>query len=113
MERRPVGGALLGTIALMICLGSCGKKEKGPSGQAVTGSADTLGKDVLSEEGFSNEAGASAGQLVLPTSFGRRTGDLDQMLKARAEVHRTGNEAAWSDGQPLFTFPGCRNVFRR
>ena len=83
VERRRVGGAVLATMALRICLGSCGKREKRPSGQAVTGSADTLGTDVLSQEGFSNEAGASAGQLVLPTSFGRRTGDLDQMLKAR------------------------------
>src|SRR6516162_1387462 len=75
--------ALLATMTLVICLESCGKREKRPSGQAVTGSADTLGTDVLSQEGFSNEAGASAGHLVLPTSFGRRTGDLDQMLKAR------------------------------
>lgn len=82
MERRQVE-ALLATMALVVCLGSCGKNEKGPSRQPATGSADTLGTDVLSEEGFSNEAGASAGHLVLPTSFGRRIGDLDQMLKAR------------------------------
>src|SRR5260370_20031406 len=70
-------------MAVVVWLGEGGKKEKGPSGQPATGSADTLGTDVLSEGGFSNEAGASAGHLVLPTSFGRRTGDLDQMLKAR------------------------------
>jgi membrane-bound lytic murein transglycosylase MltF len=42
-----------------------------------------LGSEVLSPEGFSNEVAATSGQLVLPTSFERQTGDLDQMLKAR------------------------------
>jgi membrane-bound lytic murein transglycosylase MltF len=82
LKRRRVK-ALLATMAFVVCVGSCGKKEKSEPIQAVTGSADTLGTDGLSEEGFSNEAGPSVGQLVLATTFGRRTGDLDQMLKAR------------------------------
>lgn len=42
-----------------------------------------MGSEVLSPEGFSNEAAATSGQLVLPTSFGRQTGDLDHMLQVR------------------------------
>jgi membrane-bound lytic murein transglycosylase MltF len=37
----------------------------------------------LSPEGFSNEVAATSDQLVLPTSFGRQTGDLGRMLTAR------------------------------
>ena len=70
-------------LGLFICavLVSCGKKqapataEQAPKQQASQASASLLG----------DEAGASGqGKLVLPTGFGRRTGDLDDMVKNRA-----------------------------
>jgi membrane-bound lytic murein transglycosylase MltF len=76
--------ALLTMLLLLFCILSCNKNGKSPSGaQPPIGRADTLGSEVLSPEGFSNEVAATSGQLVLPTSFERQTGDLDQMLKAR------------------------------
>src|SRR5215471_21615831 len=71
---------LLTMLLLLSCILSCNKSEKS---LPPIGRADTLGSEDLSPEGFSNEAGATSAQLVLPTSFGRQTGDLDQMLKAR------------------------------
>jgi membrane-bound lytic murein transglycosylase MltF len=81
---RSRAAALLTILLLPSCIVSCNKNEKSPPGeQTSTGTAGTLGSEVLAPEGFSNEVAATSGQLVLPTSFGRRTGDLDQMLKAR------------------------------
>jgi len=82
---RPGIAALLTMLPLLFYILSCNKNEKSPSGaQPPVGTADTLGSPVLSPEGFSNEFATTSGQLVIPTSFGRRTGDLDQMLKARS-----------------------------
>ena len=47
--------------------------------------ADELGSDLVPPEDVSSETvrDAKSGPLVLPTSFGRRTGDLDEMVKDR------------------------------
>ena len=47
--------------------------------------ADETGSDLVPPEDISSETvrDAKLGPLVLPTSFGRRTGDLDEMLKER------------------------------
>ena len=78
---QPRTAALLTAFALLFCV-SCGKKNKDAQPAAVL-KADLLGSEDPSLEGFSNETTASSGRLVLPTDFGRRTGDLDQMRKAR------------------------------
>src|SRR5215467_4980910 len=82
VDRRPVT-ALLITFLLPLCVPSCNKDQQPPSPALPTGSADLLGSEILAPEGFSNETTQTAGQLILPTSFGRRTADLDQMLKKR------------------------------
>src|SRR6516225_9201014 len=64
---------------LLSCISSCKNEKSMPPIRT----ADTLGSEDLAPEGFSNEVAATSGQLVLPTTFGRRTGDLDQMRKAR------------------------------
>jgi membrane-bound lytic murein transglycosylase MltF len=54
-------------------------------------------------EEFSNEVAETSGQLVLPTTFGRQTADLDQMLKARnirALVTINPISFFYSHGQP-------------
>jgi hypothetical protein len=47
--------------------------------------ADEMGSDLVPPEDISSETvkDAKLGPLVLPTNFGRRTGDLDEMLKER------------------------------
>jgi len=47
--------------------------------------ADTMGLDLVPPEDTSSEtvADSKSSPLVLPTSFGRRTGDLDEMVKDR------------------------------
>jgi membrane-bound lytic murein transglycosylase MltF len=81
---RPRVATLLTMLLLLISILSCNKNEKSPSGlQPPIETADTLAAQVLSPEGFSNEVTTTSGQLAIPTSFGRRTGDLDQILKAR------------------------------
>jgi membrane-bound lytic murein transglycosylase MltF len=47
--------------------------------------ADEMGSDLVPPEDISTETvkDAKSGPLVLPTNFGRRTGDLDEMLKER------------------------------
>ena len=75
---------------------SCSNKEQPPSAtesfrQSAANSvpaqtdADAMGSDLLPPEDISSENSrdAKAGPLALPTSFGRRTGDLDEMLKDR------------------------------
>jgi membrane-bound lytic murein transglycosylase MltF len=82
---RPRVAALLTILLVSFCILSCGKKEKSFSGaKPPNESADTLGSEALLPEGFSNEVEVKPSLLVLPTSFGRQTGDLDQMLKARS-----------------------------
>ena len=48
-------------------------------------SADEMGSDLIPPEDISSQTvrDVKLGSLVLPTSFGRRTGDLDEMLKER------------------------------
>jgi membrane-bound lytic murein transglycosylase MltF len=82
---RPRVAALFTMLLSLFSILSCSKNEKSPSTlQPPIETADTLASQVLSPEGFSNEVATTSGQLVIPTSFGRRTGDLDQMLKARS-----------------------------
>jgi hypothetical protein len=77
-------GALLTIFLLPFSIFSCHKSESPlPGPQASNVRSDILGSEVLSPGGFSNEAAATSGQLVLPTSFGRQTGDLDHMLQVR------------------------------
>lgn len=88
----------------LFCILSCNKDLKPPpSEQANSGPADSLGSEVLLPEGFSNEGMETPGKLVLPTSFGRRTEDLDQMLKKRnirALVTINPISFFYSHGQP-------------
>jgi len=86
---------------LVLCSLSCNKKEQPPSKtetltrtappQASANTlptqtdADAMGSDLVPPEDISGESvrDETLGPLVLPTSFGRRTGDLDEMLKER------------------------------
>src|ERR1700758_695450 len=101
MERSQIG-ILLTKILLLFCTLSCSNQERSPSVAAVPKStnpsewkateptakgtvADTLGSDLILPEDISSEVkrDATPGPLILPTSFGRRTGDFDQMLRER------------------------------
>jgi membrane-bound lytic murein transglycosylase MltF len=55
------------------------------SAQSEQTAADVMDSDLIPPEDISSETmkDAKSGPLVLPTSFGRRTGDLDEMLKER------------------------------
>ncbi len=71
----------------LLCALSCGKKEK-PSVAAKAPKdtpADTAASELIPLEAISSAAtrDAQSGPLMLPTSFGRRTGDLDQMIQER------------------------------
>ena len=102
---------------LLFLVLSCNNKQKsssmaeGPSGPASAkkgSTADMLGSETISPEGFSSE-GANAAEsdhLTLPTSFGRQTGDLDQMMKAgkiRALVTINPISFFYSHGKPKGT----------
>ena len=99
---RPRVGILLTMILLLFCTLSCSNQERSPSVAAVPKgtspsewkaaepiskgtAADTLGSELIPPEDISSEVkrDATPGPLVLPTSFRRRTGDLDQMLRER------------------------------
>ena len=101
MERSRIG-ILLTKMLLLFCTLSCSNQERSPSVAAVPKSTtpsewkateptakgtavDTLGSDLIPPEDISSEVkrDATPGPLILPTSFGRRTGDLDQMLRDR------------------------------
>ena len=84
MVRQRVG-ALLTMAPVVFCMLACSKNQTASSGaEPPKGIADTLGSEILSPDGFSSdEVGGNAALLRLPTSFGRQTEDLDQMLKAR------------------------------
>jgi hypothetical protein len=96
MRRAKQGGSMIQirkvSILLLIfvwllCTLSCGKKE----GSSVVAKApkdttsDTAASELIPLEAISSAAtrDAQSGPLMLPTSFGRRTGDLDQMIKER------------------------------
>ena len=84
MRARQRNCALLMALASVLCLQACGKKEKpAPASGQLLG--DTLGSEDLSPDDLSIETQSetNSGPLTLPTNFGRNTGDLDQMLKAR------------------------------
>ncbi len=71
----------------LLCTLSCGKKES-PSVAATApkvATADTAETELIPLEAISSAAtrDPQSGPLMLPTSFGRRTGDLDQMIKER------------------------------
>jgi len=86
---------------LVFALVSCNKEEQPPSkSETLTDTApaqrstdvlpeqtdaDAIGSDLVPPEDVSNESvrNEKSGLLVLPTSFGRRTGDLDEMLRER------------------------------
>ena len=76
----------------LLCWLSCNKKNQIPSTTETTTktapeqtAADAMGSDLVPPEDISSETvrDVKSGPLVLPTSFGRRTGDLDEMLKER------------------------------
>jgi membrane-bound lytic murein transglycosylase MltF len=96
--------ALLTIFPLLYFISSCNKNGRSsPGAQARIGRSDILGAEVLSPEGFSNEVTPTVGQLVFPTSFGRQTGDLDQMLhvrKLRALVTISPVSFFYSYGKP-------------
>src|SRR5262249_29826078 len=65
-------------------LGSTTRTEAASANSEKT-DADAMGSDLVPLEDISNESvrDAKSSPLVLPTSFGRRSGDLDEMLKDR------------------------------
>jgi membrane-bound lytic murein transglycosylase MltF len=68
--------------ALCLSLAACGKKQaETPAQPAATQPAQQASTSLLPDEGGSK---AASGTLVLPTGFGKRTGDLDEMVKNRA-----------------------------
>ena len=101
MERSRV--SILATMVfLLFFILSCGKKEESPSAaEPIKGNTpseqkaaqptaketatDTFGSELIPPEAISSDVrrDATSGRLMLPKSFGRRTGDLDEMLKAR------------------------------
>jgi membrane-bound lytic murein transglycosylase MltF len=83
VDRLKITARLIVLPVLLFTL-SCNKnQESARSAQSPIGRADFLGSEVVVPEGFSNELTQTPGQLTLPISFGRRTADLDQMLKTR------------------------------
>jgi membrane-bound lytic murein transglycosylase MltF len=88
----------------LLCTLSCSKGLQSPTSERLNSApADLLGSEVLLPEGFSNEITPTPGQLVLPTSFGRSTEDVDQMLERRnirALVTINPISFFYSHGQP-------------
>jgi membrane-bound lytic murein transglycosylase MltF len=86
---------------LFVCSASCSKNNQSSSKtETLTNTlpaqsssnplseqtaADEMGSDLVPPEDISSETvrDVKSGPLALPTSFGRRTGDLDEMLKER------------------------------
>jgi len=96
----PSRSLTLFAMVLLCCL-SC-SRENSPSGSKSSGlttsaeqaaaphhdqdsTADTLGSELIPAESTSNDPveDATRDHIMLPTNFGRRTGDLDEMVKAR------------------------------
>ena len=79
--------ALLAIGPLFLGLLSCGRKQQSSpyQEQAPHEKADPLASEILLPDGFSTEQvdEAKSGFLALPTNFGRKTGDLDQILTTR------------------------------
>jgi membrane-bound lytic murein transglycosylase MltF len=70
---------------LLFCLSCGGRQTSSSRAQTPEEKADPLASEILLPDGFSTEEAeqANSGVLTLPTNFGRRTGDFDQMLEAR------------------------------
>jgi hypothetical protein len=93
--------ALPPILVLSLLSISCNKREQSSSAKAASTrtrpaqesanalreqtAADEMGSDLVPPEDISSETvrDVKSGLLVLPTNFGRRTGDLDEMLKER------------------------------
>src|SRR5262249_51875218 len=71
----------------LLCSLSCNKRDqlRSTTEASEQTAADEVGSDLVPPEDISSETvrDAKLGPLVLPTSFGRRTGDLDEMVKDR------------------------------
>jgi membrane-bound lytic murein transglycosylase MltF len=101
-------------VSLLIFVVSCSKKQSGPaeaqggstatqahSEAAGTGAAADASLAAPEETGQANASGSGA--LQLPTSFPRRTGDLDEMVKnrnVRALVEINPVSFFYSQGRP-------------
>ena len=74
---------LLLLFGVCLAFGSCGKKQTtAPIEKALKQEASKVSTSLLPDEkGGSTRTSQEA--LTLPTGFGKRTGDLDQMVKAR------------------------------
>jgi membrane-bound lytic murein transglycosylase MltF len=76
---------------LLCCNPSCSKKENAPASTEASKAAQPAPEPKIPEaalvppeaESAAAETSANPGTLVLPTTFKRRTGDLDEMLKER------------------------------
>jgi membrane-bound lytic murein transglycosylase MltF len=71
---------ILGFIGSLVLTG-CGKKQPPPAPEQPSKQTDS-GALVPAESAATT--GSSQGTLVLPTGFGKRTGDLDEMVKQRS-----------------------------
>jgi len=82
--RRVLPQRLLIYLSLGCCLAlaGCGRKQQIPAAQEQPSKQDSVKSLVPSEN--ASTAGSNQGSLVLPTTFGKRTGDLDEMAKQRA-----------------------------
>src|ERR1700747_3716754 len=93
---------LLLTFLLLLCTVSCSRREKSsPAAEVQKGSApseqraaegitkgtaaEAVESELIPLEAISSAAtrDAKSGPLTLPANFGRRTGDLEQMIKER------------------------------
>jgi membrane-bound lytic murein transglycosylase MltF len=90
MGRRQFSSVLVSfALILLVFSLSCSKKESAPAkGQGAAQSqespklAESTG-ELLPEDAVRGESKQQSSTLMLPTSFPRQTGDLDEMLKAR------------------------------
>jgi len=93
--KRPVPALSLLSLSVLCSLSCNRKSEQAPftkpnatdaaTVQPVQTVADEMGSDLVPPEGIASETvrNATSSPLVLPTGFGRRTGDLEEMVKDR------------------------------
>src|ERR1035438_1525998 len=67
------------TLIVLLCLIACSKKA-GPTAATETPQQPTTAAAPVSPP---DDLPAPSGDVKLPTAFGRRTGDLDEMAKSR------------------------------
>jgi membrane-bound lytic murein transglycosylase MltF len=120
----PGRASILQAIALILLLFfmlSCGKKESAPEKSATTpqqGSGQPANVaatgELIPADAISSESSTQQGSLTLPTSFPRRTGDLDEMIKARnirALVEINPISFFYSQGKPQgITYEALREL---